>query len=108
MTPVDRWNALRDALKLAEQSAPYIDGEQWAVGAVLFMRREVVIALKACAGSAIDDPHHDFRMAARTLSSEHLVVQFAQECRNGQVARAEIVRAIAEDRGLPMKKFTHK
>jgi hypothetical protein len=53
MTPVDRWNALRDALKLAEQSAPYIDGEQWAVGAVLFLRREVVTALKACAGTTV-------------------------------------------------------
>ncbi len=47
MTKVDRWNTLRDALKLAEQSAQYIDGEQWAVSAVLFLRREVVTALKA-------------------------------------------------------------
>jgi phytoene/squalene synthetase len=53
MTPVDRWNALRDALKLAEQSAPYIDGEQWAVAAVIFLRREVVTALKACAGTTV-------------------------------------------------------
>jgi hypothetical protein len=47
MTPIERWNALRDAVKLTEQSAPYIDGEQWAVAAVLFLRRETVAALKA-------------------------------------------------------------
>ena len=41
----------RDALKLAEQAKPYIDGEQWAVAAVIFMRRETARTLRnACGG----------------------------------------------------------
>lgn len=40
----------RDALKLAEQAKPYIDGEQWAVSAVIFLRRETARTLRnACA-----------------------------------------------------------
>lgn len=39
----------RDALKLAEQAKEYRDGEQWAVSAVLFLRRETARTLRnAC------------------------------------------------------------
>ena len=47
LTPVERWTALRDAHTLASQARAYIEGEQWAVSAVLFLGRETVAALKA-------------------------------------------------------------
>ncbi len=37
----------RDALKLAEQAKAYTDGEQWAVDAVLFLRRETARTLRS-------------------------------------------------------------
>lgn len=44
------YEVTRDALKLAEQAKPYIDGERWAVAAVLFLRRETARTLRnACA-----------------------------------------------------------
>jgi hypothetical protein len=46
---VARWQKLSDALKLAEQAKPYVDGEHWAVEAVHLLRCEVVDALRLAA-----------------------------------------------------------